>query len=59
PFGRLEYTQRGTAPDGTPQYTATQTLSPQQQANNAMMGGLFGLGGSALGSRGFWDWARG
>jgi len=32
PFGRLEYTQRGTAPDGTPQYTATQTLSPQQQA---------------------------
>ena len=32
PFGRLEYTQRGTAADGTPQYTATQTLSPQQQA---------------------------
>lgn len=32
PFGRLEYTQRGTASDGTPQYTATQTLSPQQQA---------------------------
>lgn len=31
PFGSLEYTQRGTAPDGTPQYTATQTLSPEQQ----------------------------
>lgn len=31
PYGSLEYTQRGTASDGTPQYTATQTLSPGQQ----------------------------
>lgn len=32
PGGSLEYTQRGTAADGTPQYSATQTLSPEQQA---------------------------
>lgn len=32
PGGTLEYTQRGTAEDGTPQYSATQTLSPEQQA---------------------------
>lgn len=31
PFGSLEYTQRGTAADGTPQYTATTKLSPEQQ----------------------------
>lgn len=31
PYGSLEYTQRGTSPQGTPQYTATQTLSPEQQ----------------------------
>lgn len=31
PYGNLTYTQRGTASDGTPQYTATQTLSPEQQ----------------------------
>lgn len=32
PQGSLEYTQRGKAEDGTPQYSATQTLSPEQQA---------------------------
>lgn len=32
PGGTLEYSQRGTAADGTPQYSATQTLSPEQQA---------------------------
>lgn len=32
PQGSLEYSQRGTASDGTPQYSATQTLSPDQQA---------------------------
>lgn len=32
PGGQLEYTERGTASDGTPQYSATQTLSPEQQA---------------------------
>ena len=31
PTGSLEYTQRGTAADGTPQYSATQTLTPDQQ----------------------------
>ena len=31
PQGSLEYTQRGTASDGTPQYSATQTYSPDQQ----------------------------
>lgn len=31
PYGSLSYTQRGTASDGTPQYTATTTLSPAQQ----------------------------
>lgn len=31
PYGSLEYSQRGKAPDGTPQYSATQTLSPEQQ----------------------------
>tara|TARA_B100000700_G_C15059732_1_gene864984 strand:+ start:2158 stop:3027 length:870 start_codon:yes stop_codon:yes gene_type:complete len=31
PYGALEYTQRGTAEDGTPQYAATQTLSDDQQ----------------------------
>lgn len=31
PQGKLEYTQRGTAADGTPQYSATQTYSPEQQ----------------------------
>ncbi len=31
PFGSLEYSQRGVAADGTPQYAATQTLTPQQQ----------------------------
>ena len=31
PYGTLEYAQRGTSPDGTPQYSATQTLSPEQQ----------------------------
>lgn len=31
PYGNLEYTERGEASDGTPQYTATQTLSNEQQ----------------------------
>lgn len=32
PWGNLEFTPRGTASDGTPQYTATTTLSPDQQS---------------------------
>tara|TARA_R110000803_G_scaffold39641_2_gene85525 strand:- start:2074 stop:2976 length:903 start_codon:yes stop_codon:yes gene_type:complete len=31
PQGSLTYSQRGDASDGTPQYTATQTYSPEQQ----------------------------
>ena len=31
PYGALTYTQRGTSSAGTPQYTATTTLSPEQQ----------------------------
>lgn len=31
PYGKLEYSQRGTASDGTPQYSVTQSLSPEQQ----------------------------
>lgn len=31
PYGSLEYSERGTTADGTPQYSATQTLSPEQQ----------------------------
>lgn len=31
PYGSLEYSLRGNAPDGTPQYSATQTLAPGQQ----------------------------
>lgn len=32
PYGSLEYSQRGTTSDGLPQYSATTTLSPDQQA---------------------------
>lgn len=31
PYGTLEYEQRGTTDDGTPQYSATTTLNPEQQ----------------------------
>lgn len=31
PYGNLTYTQNGTWSDGTPQFTATTTLSPEQQ----------------------------
>lgn len=31
PYGQLTYTQTGTSPDGTPLYTATTQLSPEQQ----------------------------
>lgn len=37
PYGNLNYSQTGKWEDGTPQYTATQTLSPDQQ-------NLFNLG---------------
>ena len=31
PYGNLTYTQTGTWADGTPRFTATQTLSPAEQ----------------------------
>ena len=31
PYGSLEFTERGKTEEGTPQYTATQTLAPDQQ----------------------------
>lgn len=31
PYGNLNYSQNGTWSDGTPRFTATQTLSPEQQ----------------------------
>lgn len=31
PYGSLEWNQRGTSPQGTPQYEAVQTLAPAQQ----------------------------
>jgi len=31
PYGNLEYAQAGTWADGTPRFTATQTLSPAEQ----------------------------
>ena len=38
PFGSLSYSQTGKNPDGTPQYTATSTLSPQLQGLYAQIG---------------------
>jgi len=32
PYGNLTYSQNGTWSDGTPRFTATQTLSPEQQS---------------------------
>ncbi len=43
PYGNLTYTQSGTNPDGTPKYTATQTLSPE---NQALYDKYMGLAGS-------------
>jgi hypothetical protein len=31
PYGNLEYSERGKSPQGTPQYSVTQTLSPAEQ----------------------------
>ena len=39
PYGSLTYSQTGTGPNGVPTYTATQTLSPQEQGLlNATLG---------------------
>jgi hypothetical protein len=44
-FGnKLTYNQRGTSPQGTPQYEAIQTLSPEQQALANKAQGIYGQG---------------
>jgi hypothetical protein len=48
PTGSLTYTQTGVGPNGVPTYTATQTLSPQEQALlNTMQGTQQTAGGQA------------
>jgi hypothetical protein len=48
PMGSLTYTQTGTNPDGTPQYTANTTLSaPEQQLFNATTGTQAKVAGDA------------
>lgn len=53
PYGNLSYTQSGTWADGTPKFTATQTLSPEQQAlyntYTANQQALGTLGGQQIG----------
>jgi hypothetical protein len=48
PTGSLEYSQNGTWEDGTPRFSATQTLSPQEQAifelNQQTRGNLGNIG---------------
>lgn len=45
PTGSLTYTQTGTGPNGVPTYTATQTLSPAEQALLTQMQGTQGVAG--------------
>jgi hypothetical protein len=47
PYGSLTYQQSGTNPDGTPRYTATTSLSQQQQSLLDQQGRLQGGMGSA------------
>lgn len=48
PYGNMSYSQTGTDQYGNPTYTATQTLSPEQQAIYGKQTGLYGnLLGSA------------
>lgn len=50
PYGSLSYTQDGTNPDGTPQYTQTESLSPSEQnLFNLSQQGAQSLGTSAVG----------
>ena len=53
PYGNLDYTQSGTDPYGNPTWTATQTLSPEQQQlldyQNQTSIGLGQLAGKGLG----------
>jgi hypothetical protein len=45
PTGSLTYAQTGTGPNGVPTYTATQTLSPAEQALLTQMQGTQGVAG--------------
>lgn len=48
PYGSMTYNQTGTAPDGTPTYTSTQTLNPaEQKLFNTYVGTQQGLGKDA------------
>jgi hypothetical protein len=47
PGGSLTYTQTGTYPDGSPKYTATQSLSPE---NQGLYNSLIGAAGNAAGN---------
>lgn len=47
PGGSLTYTQDGTWPDGTPKYTATQSLSPE---NQGLYNSLISSAGTAAGN---------
>lgn len=50
PTGSLTYSQTGTGPGGVPTYTATQTLSPQEQALLTTMQGTQTTAGGQAGS---------
>lgn len=50
PTGSLTYTQTGVGPNGVPTYTATQTLSPQEQALLTTMQGTQQTAGSQAGN---------
>lgn len=52
PFGSLSYSQNGTWADGTPKFTATQSLSPEQQSlydqNVSTQNKMAGIAGSQI-----------
>lgn len=50
PTGSLTYTQTGVGPNGVPTYTATQNLSPQEQALLTTMQGNQGTAGKQAGA---------
>jgi hypothetical protein len=50
PTGSLTYTQTGTGPNGVPTYTATQTLSPAEQALLEQMQGTQATAGRQAGT---------
>lgn len=50
PYGSLSYNQTGTGANGTPLYTATEQLSPQQQQLFNLLQGTQGTAGQQAGS---------